>query len=201
MDTAALRTLGQFGPHDLTPPLWVKVIIHGGVYSRHTHSVVIDFCRMIVIAHNIRSLHNIGSIFRNAAAFGVEKLYLTGFTETPPRKEIAKVALGAENLISWEKGDIMEVIAKLKQNGYHVYGLETGGKEISAIEASIRASTSGHGAAMPVRVALVLGNEVEGIDQETIGALDGLVSIPMQAKQSLNVSVASGIAMYLFTRL
>lgn len=156
---------------------------------------------MIVIAHNIRSLHNIGSIFRNAAAFGVEKLYLTGFTETPPRKEIAKVALGAENLISWEKGDIMEVIAKLKQNGYHVYGLETGGKEISAIEASIRASTSGHGAAMPVRVALVLGNEVEGIDQETIGALDGLVSIPMQAKQSLNVSVASGIAMYLFTRL
>jgi len=145
---------------------------------------------MIVIAHNIRSLHNVGSIFRNAAAFGVEKLYLTGFTETPPRKEIAKVALGAENLISWEKGDIMEVIANLKENGYHVYGLETGGEEIERkVEGGKR------------KVALVLGNEVEGIDQETIGALDGLVSIPMKAKQSLNVSVASGIAMYLFTHL
>ncbi|MFA5945489.1 MAG: TrmH family RNA methyltransferase [Patescibacteria group bacterium] len=138
---------------------------------------------MIVIAHNIRSLHNIGSIFRNAAAFGVEKLYLTGFTEKPPRKEIAKVALGAEQLVNWEVGDIDDVIADLKQNGYRVLGLETGGELIERIE--------------PGKLALVLGNEVEGIDEATRGLLDGLVTIPMAKKQSLNVSVASGIAMYI----
>jgi 23S rRNA (guanosine2251-2'-O)-methyltransferase len=169
---------------------------HHTLLSVKRKAFVIDFFRMIVIAHNIRSLHNVGSIFRNAAAFGVEKLYLTGFTETPPRKEIAKVALGAEQLVSWSKGEVGEVIAELKENGYAVYGLETGGAEIEAT------ATQGYASAKPVqRIALVLGNEVEGIDAETIALLDGLVSIPMKAKQSLNVSVASGVAMYLFTRL
>jgi 23S rRNA (guanosine2251-2'-O)-methyltransferase len=141
---------------------------------------------MIVIAHNIRSLHNVGSIFRNAAAFGVEKLYLTGFTEKPPRKEIAKVALGAEQLVQWESGDIAEVIASLKKNGARVLGLETGGDAIESL--------------MPGKIALVLGNEVEGIDAATQGLLDGLVTIPMAKKQSLNVSVASGVAMYIISR-
>ena len=68
---------------------------------------------MIVIAHDIRSLHNVGSIFRNAAAFGVEKLWCTGYTAVPPRKEIAKVSLGAEDMVPWEQGDIVDVIAKL----------------------------------------------------------------------------------------
>jgi tRNA G18 (ribose-2'-O)-methylase SpoU len=142
---------------------------------------------MIVVAHNIRSLHNVGSIFRNAAAFGVEKLYLTGFTEKPPRKEIAKVALGAEQLVNWETGEITDVIAKLKEEGYSVLGLETGG---NAIE-----ETYGD------KIALVLGNEVEGIDIEARTLLDGLVTIPMAKKQSLNVSVASGVAMYIISRL
>lgn len=145
---------------------------------------------MIVIAHNIRSLHNIGSIFRNAAAFGVEKLYLTGFTETPPRKEIAKVALGSERLVPWSKEEIPDVIENLKKNGYAVYGLETGGESIESVVESRES-----------KVALVLGNEVEGIDEKTKALLDGFVTIPMEKKQSLNVSVASGIAMYLFTRL
>ncbi len=144
---------------------------------------------MIIIAHNIRSLHNVGSIFRNAAAFGVEKLYLTGFTETPPRKEIAKVALGSEQLVSWEKGDIVLVIADLKQNGYAVYGLETDGEPIEEMR--------GKGE----KLALVLGNEVEGLDEETRRLLDGCLCIPMDKKQSLNVSVASGVAMYIFSRL
>lgn len=142
---------------------------------------------MIVIAHNIRSLHNIGSIFRNAAAFGIEKLYLTGFTEKPPRKEIAKVALGAEQLVNWEAGEIADVIAKCKEEGYSVLGLETGGKAIE--------ETRGE------KIALVLGNEVEGIDEESRALLDGLVTIPMAKKQSLNVSVASGVAMYIISRL
>jgi tRNA G18 (ribose-2'-O)-methylase SpoU len=144
--------------------------------------------RMIVIAHDIRSLHNIGSIFRNAAAFGIEKLYLTGFTATPPRKEIAKVALGAEDLVPWEAGTIESVVSSLKTSGYVVFGLETGmdAIEISTVKAD--------------KIALVLGNEVEGIDQATLSLLDGKLVIPMNKKQSLNVSVASGVAMYVLTR-
>ena len=139
---------------------------------------------MIIIAHNIRSLHNVGAIFRNCAAFGVEKLYLTGYTAIPPRKEIAKVALGAEQLVSWEQGDIDQIINELRSDGYQVLGLETGedAKDINSIEED--------------KIALVLGSEVEGIDQETIDKLDGIVEIPMNKKRSLNVSVASGVAMY-----
>ncbi|MBT3230276.1 TrmH family RNA methyltransferase [Candidatus Uhrbacteria bacterium] len=139
---------------------------------------------MIIIAHDIRSLHNVGAIFRNCAAFGVEKLYLTGYTAVPPRKEIAKVALGAEQLVSWEQGDIDQIIDELRSDGYQILGLETGegAKDINSINED--------------KIALVLGSEVEGIDQETIDKLDGIVEIPMNKKRSLNVSVASGVAMY-----
>ena len=143
------------------------------------------YLSMIVIAHNIRSLHNIGSIFRNAGAFGIEKIYLTGYTATPPRKEIAKVALGAQDLVLWEAGEIQEVVSTLKNQGYAVWGLETGEQAININEVKIE------------RLALVLGSEVEGIDQETLQSLDGIIEIPMDKKRSLNVSVASGIAMYL----
>lgn len=142
---------------------------------------------VIVIAHNIRSLHNVGSIFRNAAAFGIEQLWLTGYTAAPPRKEIAKVALGAEELVPWATGEIGEVIAQLRGDGYRVLGLETGeeAKDIAEV---------GDG-----KIALVLGNEVEGIDDDVRALLDGLVMIPMAKKQSLNVSVACGVAMYCVT--
>ncbi len=142
---------------------------------------------MIVIAHNIRSLHNVGSIFRNAAAFDVETLYLTGITATPPRKEIAKVALGAETLVQWKQTSIEEAIAECCQAGYRILGLETGDDAVDI--ASVTDD----------KVALVLGSEVEGIDAETRALLDGLVVIPMGKKRSLNVSVASGIAMYVLT--
>lgn len=142
---------------------------------------------MIVIAHDIRSLHNVGSIFRNAAAFGIEKLYLTGFTATPPRKEIAKVSLGAEDLVPWEAGIIEQVISSLKTAGYKVYGLETGKDAVDI------------GQVDEGQVALVLGNEVSGIDKATLDLLDGKLVIPMNKKQSLNVSVASGVAMYVLS--
>lgn len=143
---------------------------------------------MIIIAHDIRSLHNVGSIFRNAAAFNVEKLYLTGFTETPPRKEIAKVALGAELLVDWAKADVVMAIDECRAAGYTMLGLETGeeAKNIADVDQG--------------KIALVLGNEVAGIDEVTRRMLDGLVVIPMGKKQSLNVSVASGIAMYVLTK-
>jgi len=140
---------------------------------------------MIVIAHNIRSLHNVGAIFRNAAAFGVEKLYLTGITATPPRKEIAKVALGAQDLVDWEQGDVAHVIELVRRMEYKVYGLETGERAIPLDQVD-----------QSQPVALVLGNEVDGIDVDTLELLDGIIEIPMGKKRSLNVSVASGIAMY-----
>ena len=146
---------------------------------------------MIVIAHDIRSLHNVGSIFRNAAAFGVEKLFCTGYTAVPQRKEIAKVALGAEDLVAWEQGSVETVIATLREDGYRILGLETGKGAISI--------NSIGGGPIP-RIALVLGNETEGIDATTRALLDGLVEIPMSKKRSLNVSVASGVAMYILSR-
>lgn len=143
---------------------------------------------MIVIAHDIRSLHNVGAILRNAAAFNVERVYLTGITGAPPRAEIAKVSLGAEDLVPWEKADITQVIAKCKADGYAIVGLETGEEAVAIDE--YRGD----------KVAVILGNEVEGIDPATRQQLDAMVVIPMAKKRSLNVSVASGIAMYVLAR-
>jgi tRNA G18 (ribose-2'-O)-methylase SpoU len=143
---------------------------------------------MILIAHNIRSLHNVGAILRNAAAFGVEKVYLTGITALPPRKEIAKVSLGAEDLVPWEGGGIEGVIQRVQGEGYRVWGLD------NAIDSEDIHSLSVIDDRRPL--ALVLGNEVEGIDAQTRAMLLGCVHIPMAQKRSLNVSVACGIALY-----
>lgn len=140
---------------------------------------------MIIIAHDIRSLHNVGSILRNAAAFGVTKVYLTGITGTPPRKEIAKVALGAELLVPWEAGDIHSVLSELKKDGYRILALENTKKAVDI--------TSVH---PQEKDALLLGNEVEGVAPELLAQTDLAVIIPMAQKRSLNVSVASGVAMF-----
>lgn len=146
---------------------------------------------MIIIAHNIRSLHNVGSIFRSADVFAVEKLYLTGYTGTPPQKEIAKTALGSENRVVWEKTeDIFPLVEKLRNEGYWVLGLETGIEVLPINSLSHNRP-----------IALVLGNEVTGIEPEVVEKLDGLTEIPMLGpKKSLNVSVAAGIAMFVLSR-
>ena len=140
---------------------------------------------MIIIAHDIRSLHNVGSILRNAAAFGVEKVYLTGITGTPPRKEIAKVSLGAENLVSWESGSIQHIIDQLKKDGYQIIALEN---TDHAVDIDQFTCTN--------PIALILGSEVEGIDPSILAQTNQAIIIPMAQKRSLNVSVASGIAMF-----
>lgn len=146
---------------------------------------------MVIIAHNIRSLHNIGSIFRSADVFAVEKIYLTGYTGAPPQKEIAKTALGSEDRVAWEKvEEIFPLIEKLRSDGYQVIGLETGvaAKPIDSLF-------------LDKPLVLVLGNEVTGIEPEVVEKLDDLVEIPMPgAKKSLNVSVAAGIAMFELSR-
>ena len=148
---------------------------------------------MILIAHNIRSLHNVGALFRSADAFGVEKLYLTGYTPAPPRKEIAKVALGSEMRVSWEKKeDVATLIDQLKKEGRKVLGLETVDDAVTISEARRRFDGS--------KIALVVGNEVDGIDSGALAACDAVVAIHMFGrKRSLNVSVAAGIALFALT--
>lgn len=143
---------------------------------------------MILIAHNIRSLHNVGAFFRTADAFGVEKIYLTGYTGCPPRKEIAKTALGSEHRIPWEhRENLDELLLELK----------SARKKIVALEISDRAIPVG-ALEIPVeQVALIVGSEVEGISPQLLEQCDEIIEIPMIGiKKSLNVSVATGIALF-----
>lgn len=145
---------------------------------------------MILIAHNIRSLHNVGSIFRSCDAFGIERLYLTGFTGAPPRPEIAKVALGGEHRISWEKvEDLRSCMQQLREKGYQMIALENGVKAQSI-----------HTFKTEQPMALIVGNEVNGIDADVLAQCDQCIEIPMLGnKKSLNVSVATGIALFALT--
>jgi 23S rRNA (guanosine2251-2'-O)-methyltransferase len=146
---------------------------------------------MILIAHNIRSLHNVGAIFRSADVFDVEKIYLTGYTGTPPRKEIAKVSLGSEHAVDWEyKEDVFELIDSLKKEGVKIVALENGKGSVDI--ATYKFDTS---------IALVLGSEVEGISPELLEQIEDQLEIAMPGrKQSLNVSVATGIALFALTQ-
>ena len=150
-----------------------------------------------LILHNIRSEENVGSMFRTADAFGVEKIYLTGYTPAPldrfkrPVAKIAKTALGAELTIAWQKSDdVSTVIALLKAKNVRVVALEQDTRSKPLISYMIS-----------VPWALVVGNEVGGIDQETLALCDDIVEIKMHGeKESLNVAVAAGIALYALTK-
>jgi 23S rRNA (guanosine2251-2'-O)-methyltransferase len=144
--------------------------------------------KLYLILPNIRSAHNVGSMFRTADAFGVEKLFLVGYTAHPPHTQIDKVSLGAETWVSWEScEDVVHCIKKLKREGCLVVGLEK--TETSELLES--------GMGEKRDVALIVGNEVDGIDPSVLLFCDNVVHIPMQGKkESLNVSVATGIALY-----
>ncbi len=140
-----------------------------------------------LLAHNIRSLWNVGSFFRTADAFAVEKVYLTGYTGTPPRKEISKTSLGADEWLPWEHAeDPATVLAALKADGWTIAALELtpDAVDIAAYEP-------------PEKICLVLGHEVTGVSDELIGLCDVALQIPMLGKkESLNVAVATGIALH-----
>jgi len=144
---------------------------------------------LVVIAHNIRSLHNVGSIFRTSEGAGVNKIYLTGYTGTPPRKEIDKVALGSELIIPWEHSkNIGAVVAKLKKDGFYIIALEQDENSIDYRKLNLRGKKS---------VALIVGNEVLGISKPLRNKADVIAEIPMiGTRKSLNASVAFGIAIY-----
>jgi tRNA G18 (ribose-2'-O)-methylase SpoU len=157
--------------------------------------------KLFLILDNIRSAYNVGAIFRTADGAGVSKIYICGYTPIPPKenkiyktqadKMIEKTALGAERTIEWEKyEDLEKLLKKLRSEKINIIALEktAGSIEMERFEKHFPA-------------ALILGNEVEGVSKNILEQCDAVVSIPMRGKkESLNVSVAAGIAMYEFLK-
>ena len=148
---------------------------------------------LVVVLDDVRSMHNVGSVFRTGDAFRIEAVYLCGITSTPPMAEIHKTALGAEDSVEWRYFDTaLEAVEALKSDGYEVYSVE-----------------QAHGSTMlqnftPInnkKYAVVLGNEVKGVHQEVIDASDGCLEIPQfGTKHSMNVSVTCGIIIWHFAK-
>ncbi len=143
--------------------------------------------KFILILPNIRSGHNVGAIFRTADGAGVDKLYLTGYTPCPPHVQIDKVSLGAEKWMPWEyRKQTGKLLKELKQMGYNIVALE-----------QTKTSQDIFGFQPQFPLALVLGNEKTGVSKALLKYCDQAIEIPMHGKKnSLNVSVATGIAMY-----
>lgn len=146
--------------------------------------------KFYLILPDIRSCHNVGAMFRTADAFGVDKIFLVGYTPHPPKPQIDKVALGAEKWVGWEgKKDLRRLVLSLKKDGVKIVGLERT-KTSEKIERLKDYKITSD-------LALIVGNEVEGIKPGILKLCDHVVHIPMMGKkESLNVSVAAGIAMY-----
>jgi tRNA G18 (ribose-2'-O)-methylase SpoU len=149
---------------------------------------------LIAVLDNIRSLYNVGSIFRTADAFGFQKIYLSGYTPEPigekQKREIHKTALGAEEFIEWEKsGQTWKLLENLKKQGFYIVGLETDKKAINISKFNPSVSRQ--------KIVLVVGNEIKGLSQQILKRCDKIVKIPMLGKkESLNVSVAFGVAAF-----
>ncbi|MDR9419037.1 RNA methyltransferase [Gracilimonas sp.] len=142
-----------------------------------------------VLAHNIRSLHNVGSIFRSADAFGISEVILSGYTATPPRPEINKTAIGAEEFVEWKQYDHgVDAVQELKKESYFLVGLEQTDDSTDLPEFDVMDKE---------KICIVLGNEVTGIDEDILPLIDKFVAIPQFGhKHSLNVSVAAGVILY-----
>ena len=148
---------------------------------------------LAVVLDNVRSLHNVGSVFRTSDAFRVERIVLCGITATPPSAEIHKTALGAEEVVEWQYFEsTMDAIAALRGDGYKVYSIEQ-------CQGSI--ALQDFDTAPGERYAVVLGNEVKGVQQAVVDASDGAIEIPQfGTKHSLNVSVTAGMVIWEFAK-
>jgi tRNA(Leu) C34 or U34 (ribose-2'-O)-methylase TrmL len=144
---------------------------------------------IIVVLDDVRSLHNIGSVFRTSDAFLIEKIYLCGITATPPNKEIHKTALGATETVAWEYvKNVIEIVQQLKSEKIKVYSVEQTENAIMLDHFQPETNTT---------YALLFGNEVKGVSQEAIDASDGVLEIPqLGSKHSLNISVSAGIVIW-----
>jgi 23S rRNA (guanosine2251-2'-O)-methyltransferase len=154
---------------------------------------------MVVVLQDIRSIYNVGSIFRTADAAGVEKIYLCGITPGPldrfgrPIKKFIKVSLGAEKTVAWEKiKNTGKLINKLKKDGYKIFAVEQSKNSLPYFTLHPKPSTLN-------KIALIFGNEVKGLPKAILKKCDQILEIPMQGKkESLNVAVAAGIVLFHF---
>ncbi|MFS4416560.1 RNA methyltransferase [Maribacter sp. 2307ULW6-5] len=146
---------------------------------------------LVLVLDNVRSLNNIGSMFRTADAFLLEKIFLCGITAKPPHKDIHKTALGATESVAWQYGkETLQVVRDLRDNGYLVFSLEQAQGALPLQRFFPEASK---------KYALVLGNEVKGVAQEVVSASDGVLEIPQfGTKHSLNIAVSAGVAVWDF---
>lgn len=144
---------------------------------------------IIVVLDNIRSLNNIGSVFRTSDAFLIEKIYLCGFTATPPNKEIHKTALGSTDSVDWEyREDTLSLVKELKEQNIVVASIEQAEESIMLNE--FKPDTS-------KKLAVIFGNEVKGVQQTVVSASDHCIEIPqLGTKHSLNISVSCGVVLW-----
>lgn len=150
---------------------------------------------IIVILDNIRSLNNIGSVFRTADAFLIEKVYLCGITAKPPHKDIQKTALGATETVVWEHvEDTLTLVEKLKEDNVKVFSIE---------QAEGAVMLNDFKPEIGEKIAVIFGNEVKGVQQEVVSASDGVIEIPQAgSKHSLNISVSTGVILWdLYSKL
>jgi len=150
---------------------------------------------LIIILDNIRSLNNIGSVFRTADAFLAKKIYLCGITAKPPHKDIQKTALGATESVEWEYAEnIMEVVSQLQNEGVFVASIEQAEDSVELNDFSVERDTT---------YAIVFGNEVKGVQQKVVSTSDAVIEIPQfGTKHSLNISVSVGVVVWdLFVKI
>lgn len=144
---------------------------------------------IIIILDNIRSLNNIGSVFRTSDAFLIEKIYLCGITATPPHKDIHKTALGSTDTVDWEYAkNTLDVVKKLKTDGIKICAIEQAEQATMLDNFKVEPNTT---------YALVFGNEVKGVAQNVVSASDVVIEIPQfGTKHSLNISVSCGVVVW-----
>lgn len=146
---------------------------------------------LVVVLDNVRSLHNVGAVFRTADAFLVRSIFLCGITSTPPNAEIHKTALGAEYSVEWKYFEnTLDAIRQLKEEGFYVFSVEQVENSIMLPDLKLEKG---------VKYAVVMGNEVKGVQQEVVNMCDACIELPQYGtKHSLNVSVTTGIVIWDF---
>lgn len=147
---------------------------------------------IVVVLDNIRSMHNVGSVFRSSDAFRIEAICLCGYTPQPPHRDIQKTALGATETVNWLYFEnTIDAIQQLKEHGYSIYAIEQ-------VEGSISLDAFN---VTEQKIAVIFGNEVEGVDSDLLPYCDGCIEIPqLGMKHSLNISVAAGIVLWDLTK-
>lgn len=152
-----------------------------------------DKVPFVVVLDNVRSLHNVGSVFRTSDAYRVERIFLCGVTATPPSAEIHKTALGAEDSVAWQYfKDTRDAVNQLHEEGYTIFSIEQVEGSTALQELHLEKGK---------KYAVILGNEVKGVQQEVVDMSDACIELPQYGtKHSLNVSVTAGIVIWEFAR-